>query len=129
MAKSWNDKYNNGKEPIVKNLEKDFSDMQRGDRMLIATPKIIDQYIRQIPEGKKVDLKTMRKDLALDFSADNMCPLTTGIFLRIVVEKAYEEHQSVSSLDSITPFWRVLDAKSSLIKKLTFDIDNYLGLE
>lgn len=129
MAKSWNDKYNNGKEAIVKPLEKDFSDMQTGDHMLIATPKIIDKYIRQIPEGKKVDLRTMRKDLALDFNADNMCPLTTGIFLRIVVEKAHEEHQAGTTLDSITPFWRILDSKSSLVKKLSFDVSSYLNLQ
>ena len=32
--------------------------------MLIATPKIIDEYINQIPKGKW-HIKTLRKDLAL----------------------------------------------------------------
>ncbi|MEM1407111.1 MAG: hypothetical protein AAGG59_10080 [Bacteroidota bacterium] len=129
MTKSWTEKYNNRKDAVVKTLEKDFSDMVTGDQMLIATPKVIDNYIRQIPEGKKVDLKTMRKDLALDFNADNMCPLTTGIFLRIVIEKGHEEHEAGTSIDRITPFWRVINEKSPILKKLSFDAKSYLNLQ
>lgn len=129
MPKTWTEKFDNGKEAIVKTLDKDFSDMFRGDQMLIATPKIIDNYIREIPKGKKVDLKTMRKDLALNFNADNMCPLTTGIFLRIVIEKAHEEYESGASKEEITPFWRVMDEKSSVLKKLSFDTKRYLSFQ
>ncbi len=129
MGKSWTEKYNNGKAAVVKPLEKDFADMQSGDQMLIATPQIIDNYIRQIPAGTKVPLKTLRKDLALDHRANNTCPLTTGIFLRIVVEKAHEEHEKGANLDEITPFWRVINEKSPIIKKLSFDTKQYLNLE
>ena len=31
--------------------------------MLIATPKIIDEYINQIPKGIDVNIKTLRKDI------------------------------------------------------------------
>ncbi|MEM6525618.1 MAG: hypothetical protein AAGF85_20525 [Bacteroidota bacterium] len=128
MPKSWTEKYNNGKEAVVKTLDKDFSDMVSGDQMLIATPKIIDNYIRQIPEGTQVDIKTMRKDLSLDFNADNMCPLTAGIFLRIVIEKAHQEHEAGRSIDEITPFWRLINKKSPVIKKLSFDAKAYLNI-
>lgn len=120
-TKSWTDKFHNGKAPKVEVLESGFADMQAGERMLVANPEIFDAYIRQIPEGSSVDLKTMRRDLAADFQADNTCPLTSGIFMRIVMERAYEQLQGGASAENITPFWRVrLDPKSGLWKKLSF---------
>ena len=44
--------------------------MKEGENMLIATPKIIDSYIKKIPKGIKIDIKTLRKDLALKYNAD-----------------------------------------------------------
>ena len=35
--------------------------MKVGENMLIATPKIIDDYINQIPKGIKINIKTLRK--------------------------------------------------------------------
>lgn len=88
--------------------------------MLIPTPKLIDEYIRQIPEGKIVEPTTLRHDLAIEHGAEVTCPLTTGIFLRIVAEAAYEEYQNGKPVRKITPFWRVIDEKSTTAKKLTF---------
>lgn len=119
MAKTWCEKFYNGKQPFVEVLDKKYADMQIGEMMLVANPEIIDEYIRQIPSGKQVSVKTMRKDIALDYGADNMCPLTAGIFLRIVAEKAHEEY--MQGKKRITPFWRVIDLKMPIVKKLTFD--------
>lgn len=88
--------------------------------MLIPTPKVVDAYIRQVPKGKHVDVATIRKDLAAEYHAETTCPLTTGIFLRISAETAFEEYQKGVPLNRITPFWRVIDAKSQTAKKLTF---------
>lgn len=120
MAKSWTEKYHTTSEPVVKVLDKKFSDIPEGDTMLIATPKLVDEYIREIPEGHQVDIKTIRKDLAIAHQADNTCPVTTGIFLRIVAEKAYEEREKGSAEEEITPFWRAIKMKSPLAKKLSF---------
>ncbi len=122
-GKSWTDKLQAPKEPLVKRIEKDFADMPSGSNMLIATPKIIDEYIKQIPKGGSVSLQTMRKDLAVGFHADNTCPVTTGIFLRIVSEAAHEQIENGKRTGSVTPFWRVVDEKSSLAKKLSFDVE------
>ena len=65
--------------------------MKVGENMLIATPKIIDDYIKQIPKGININIKTLRNDLALTYNADTTCPVTTGIFLRIVSEAAFED--------------------------------------
>ena len=123
MAKSWNEKFNNGKDIQVKTLDKKFADIEAGEKMLIATPNIIDEYIRQIPAGTETGLKTIRNDLAIELNADKTCPVTTGIFLRIVAEKAYEEWQNGTPVNSITPFWRVIDKKASIVKKLSFGYD------
>ena len=118
--KSWLDKLNENKEPKIKRIEIDFADIPAGSTMFIATPKLIDQYIKEIGVGKRVDIKTLRKDLALEHKADYTCPVTTGIFLRIVAEANYEKLQQGKSLEEITPFWRVIEPKSALAKKLTF---------
>ena len=81
---------------------------------------MIDEYIQHIGFGKRIDTKTLRKDLALEHNADYTCPVTTGIFLRIVAEANYEKLQQGISLKEITPFWRVIEPNSALAKKLTF---------
>jgi hypothetical protein len=91
--------------------------------MLIATPEIVDDYIRQIPAGKSVDVLTLRDDLARGHGAERTCPLTTGIFLRIVAEAAYERHMQGMPWNRITPFWRVIDERSKLAAKLSFGPD------
>ena len=123
MGKSWQQKYENGKSPQVKVVDKRFADIEPGEKMLISTPKVIDQYIRSIPSGHHTSLKTMRNDLALEQQADKTCPVTTGIFLRIVAEKAHEEWVNGTPLKDITPFWRVIDRSAPITKKLSFDYD------
>ena len=120
IKKSWLDKLNENKEPKIKRIDIDFADIPAGSNMFIATPKLIDQYINEIGVGKRIDLKTMRKDLAIEHNADYTCPVTTGIFLRIVAEANYEKLQQGKHLEEITPFWRVIEPNSPLAKKLTF---------
>ena len=53
--------------------------------MLIANTIIFDKYIvNNIPYGEFISTKNMRLDLALKFNCDVTCPLTTGIFIRVV---------------------------------------------
>ena len=75
-GKSCNKKFNTNTEAEAKTLGKDLSDMITGETMLIASPHIIDQYVRSIPPGAKSDIKTMRRDLALNYHVVNTCPLT-----------------------------------------------------
>lgn len=118
--KTWLDKLNAKKEPQVKRIYIDFADIPAGSNMLIATPQLIEQYIQQIEFGKHIDSKTLRKDLALAHNADNTCPVTTGIFMRIVAEANYEKYQQGAPIEAITPFWRVIEPNSTLAKKLSF---------
>ena len=123
LKRSWNEKLHDAKEPQVKKLDKAFADMPEGCIMLIATPEILDNYVKKIPKGKSVDILILRNDLAQEFNAEKTCPLTTGIFLRIVAEAAYEKHLQGTPLNRVTPFWRVIDDKSKLAKKLSFGAD------
>ena len=116
MKKSWIDKFNQPRIKMIKVLDTNFADMKVGEKMLIATPKIIDEYINKVPKSYTVDIKTMRKDLALSHHAEVTCPVTTGIFLRIVSEVSYEK--IIQGEKNSTPFWRVIDPQSKLAKKL-----------
>jgi hypothetical protein len=118
--KSWQEKLKVNLQPQVKIADKDFAGIRVGQRMLIPTPQLVDAYIRQIPEGVPVTMETLRKDLAIEHGADVTCPLTSGIFVRIVAEAAYEQYQQGTPLQQVAPFWRVVDEKSPTAKKLTF---------
>jgi len=121
--KSWVEKREVAKEAEVKKIDKDFADIRAGEKMLVATPKIVDDYIRSISKGKETSLSQMRQDLAAEFHADKTCPVTAGIFLRIAAEAAYEEYENGKALEKITPFWRIINEKSPAAKKLSFGID------
>jgi hypothetical protein len=120
--KTWQEKLHIDKKAEVKKIEFDFAGIPAGSKMLIPTPLIVDQYIRQIPKGHFTDLQQIRKDLAAEYNAEFTCPLTTGIFIRIVAEAAYEEYEKGKAISKITPFWRSLSARSPSAKKLSFGI-------
>lgn len=121
--KTWTDKLHETKQAKVKRIETDFADIPAGSSMFIATPQIIDGYVKQLKKGAQVNIKTLRKDLALQHGADYTCPVTIGIFLRIVAEAAYENLQQGTPVSKLTPFWRVIEPDSPLAKKLSFGQD------
>lgn len=85
-------------------------------RMLVSTPRELDAVIRRIPEGRVLLLGALRAVLARDRRADYTCPITTGIFLRIVAEAAEEERAAGGG--RLAPYWRVVRDDGSLIDKL-----------
>ena len=121
--KTWIEKRDCDKSYKIKTIDKKFADIPEGSKMFISTPKIIDDYIKQIPFGKSTELSTMRNDLAIDYQAHKTCPVTTGIFLRIVSEASYEEFKSGKGIDEVTPFWRVVNPKSKLANKLECGVE------
>ena len=123
MAKSWVEKRDLEKEFQVKTNPKKFADIPAGTAMFIPTPKIVDDYVRNIPEGSFIDLKQIRRELSMHYHAEMTCPVVTGISLRIISEAAFEEYQVEQNLDSITPFWRVVNPESKLAGKLTCGVD------
>lgn len=116
--KTWSDKLQCGKRPHTKRLEIDFAGMKAGSLMYISTPLEVDQYVRGIPYGLIVSPKVMRDDLAKRNGADHTCPVSTGIFLRIVSEAALEKYKKINCITEISPFWRIVAPDSDLAKKL-----------
>jgi len=120
--KTWQQKLHNGLPDKVEITDKKFADVPMAASMYIATPEIVDAYIRNIPKTHHTTLQQMRRDLAAMHNAEYSCPITSGIFLRIVAEAAYEEHTAGKPISKITPFWRMIDSKSPAAKKLTFGL-------
>ncbi|MCX6009689.1 MAG: MGMT family protein [Chloroflexi bacterium] len=84
-------------------------------KMLIPKPLDINALINKIPKGKLVTVTQIREKLAKDAHANCSCPMTTGIFLRIVAEVAEEDLRSGKR--EVTSYWRVLKSDGSLNEK------------
>lgn len=119
MAKTWKQKLDDGRSPEVETLEKPFGGAQPGAKMLVATPRLVERYMRGVPSGAAQSVPQMREALAKAHGADIACPLSTGIFARIAAEAALEEMETGVPVDQVTPFWRVIEPKSPLAKKLS----------
>ena len=124
MPKSWVEKRDGHKKKShITKLEKKFAGIPEGSHLLISSPQEIDEYIRSLDEGSLVTTQEMRGALALKHKVEATCPVSSGIFLRIVCEAALEERASGKALDDITPFWRIDLAGTTAAKKLSIDED------
>jgi hypothetical protein len=123
MAKTWKEKFNNGKEPIVAPSIRTISGFPPGTLMLIPVPSQIDGYIRSIPSGQERTIAQMSQELAHTAGAELTCPMCCGMFLRICSEKAFEDYSGGSPIESITPFWRMAAPKSPIRNKLSFGVE------
>ncbi len=106
--KSWQEKFENPPEGLPKVVEvpPTWQKQMGGKMILVPTPKLTDAIIRKVPKGKLITTAQIRAKLAADFKADSTCPLTPGIFLRIISE--YAEEQRHQAKGHITPYWRAL---------------------
>jgi len=115
--KSWHEKLENAVPglPKVVDVPEKWVKTMGGRRILVPTPLMVDEVVRAVPERKLVTVGQIRRRLAGPFRADSTCPLTTGIFLRIISEAAEEDRQAGKT--SITPYWRVIKDDGSLNPK------------
>ncbi len=95
--------------------------MTPGKAMLYPSARMIDDAIREIPEGSTATPKELRSSLAERYDAEYTCPVTTTMMLRIVAEAANESRDLGAPAGELTPVWRVLDRHASAMRKLTFD--------
>lgn len=115
---SWRRKFEGARPAHVSVLEKPFSGLPAGIRLLIATPALVKQAVDRVPPGERRSPVALRAELAAAAGADATCPLTTGIFLRIVAELALEDLAAGMPVERVTPFWRVIDPDSPLAARL-----------
>jgi hypothetical protein len=112
----WEARFHGDREPEVKVLDKAFAGIPAGARMLIVTPRAVDELVGEIPPGTVMSAPALRQALAERHSAEYTCPVTTGISLRVVAERAYLRLQAGEGF--VTPFWRAIDPESDLAGKL-----------
>jgi alkylated DNA nucleotide flippase Atl1 len=83
--------------------------------MAIAHPLHVDALVRTVKKGRVVTQTQLRERLARKYRAGTTCPLTTGIFLRIVSEVAEEDRRAGKK--NIAPYWRAVRDDGSLNEK------------
>ena len=118
---TWSEKLNSSKRHEVKPAPINIAGMKAGQIMLVPTARIVDDFIKTIPKGVSMDVKTMRAKLARKYKAEVTCPITTGYHLKTIAEAAFEAHQHGAKLREITPIWRVLDESTPTTKRLSYD--------
>jgi len=123
--KSWHEKLEKSPAGLPKVVEvpADWEWRMGGRKVLVPTPLLVDGQIRKVKKGKLVTVNQIREKLAKDFKAESTCPMTTGIFLRIISEVAEEDRQKgknmsrAQSRERIAPYWRVVKDDGSLNPK------------
>jgi hypothetical protein len=65
-------------------------------------PIEIDEFMREVPEGKLTTINTIRAVLAKKHNAIIGCPMTTGIFAWVAANAANEREQKGEK--NITPY-------------------------
>ena len=102
-------------------LDKDLLGYKAGQSLVILSSEVVRERVAAIPAGSFCSVASLREEFAREYGADGCCPLTFGIFLRIVSEAAWDEVEAGASTDAVTPFWRVVEPGSPLAKKLRCD--------
>ena len=83
--------------------------------MVIPHPLDLDAAVRKVRKGKLITMGRLRNALAKLSGTDAACPLTTGIFMRIVAETAEEDRRA--GKQRITPYWRAIKGDGKLNEK------------
>ena len=116
MAMTWRQKFSEdapSHNSVVEIPAKMHAQFGQGT-MLVSSPKAIDALVREVPEGKVVTVGDLVARLARDAGTTTACPMSTGIFLRIVAECAELDRAEGKP---VTPYWRVLKSKGRLNPK------------
>ena len=112
--KSWREKLERGEPRIVDIPPKMEKRLGRG-KMLIPRPLDVDALVRRVEKGKLITQAQLRERLAQDHGVNCACPITTGIFLRIVAEAAEEDLKA--GKEGVAPYWRVVQNDGGLNPK------------
>ena len=113
--KSWKEKLHNQDHSKIVQIPARMAKRLGTGTMLIPKPLDVDALIRKARKGKLLTVSEIRSKLARDNKVDTACPLTTGIFVRIVAEAAEEDLRDGKK--QVTPYWRVIRDDGSLNEK------------
>ena len=88
-------------------------------KMLVPTPRQVDEIIREIPAGSVRTVSELREELGQRSGSATACPLCTGIFWRLSAEAA-PDHP-----DGPAPYWRVVKDGGGLNEKLPGGLEDH----
>jgi|TARA_B100002003_G_C14023123_1_gene493333 hypothetical protein len=127
MTKSCREKLvcENPNQGTIKQCPDIWSDGGRLKTMLIPEPQKIDSLVREIRQGSVITMSNLRTKLARDAGADMTCPMTTGIFLKIVACAAEEDRELGND---VAPYWRVIKDDGKLNDKFPGEIIHHAEL-
>ncbi|MFA5004121.1 MAG: hypothetical protein WC498_02485 [Candidatus Saccharimonadales bacterium] len=128
MCKSWRDKYKTKTQPEVRLANFDFADVHTGEEVLVSTPAEIEAELRTLPKGTETTASELRRRLAAKHHVEVTCPITTGLFLRIIAEVALEDMAHGKPAEEVAPFWRAIPLTAPLAKKLSCGLDTLKAL-
>jgi hypothetical protein len=111
-------KYERYSEPRTKVLTSPFAGVPAGARLHISTPRDLEARIRTIPAGTSLDIPALRDELASAHEADATCPVTTAMYLRILVELALEDVAADVDVADVAPVWRVVPPDSPVAMRV-----------
>ena len=112
---SWREKLEKQQEPRIVNIPPKMVKRLGKGKMLIPKPLDVDALIQKVKKGKLVTQNQIREKLAKDYNVNCTCPITTGIFIRIVAEAAEEDLRKGKK--QVTPYWRMVGLDGSLNPK------------
>ena len=118
--KTWAEKMK-AKPPHAVILDKSFAGVPQGAKLLISNPAEIAELLKTVPSGSSLSVQQLRRELAARHGCNAACPVSTAIFLRTLTEYSFEQVQAGVALKDIAPVWRVIEPKSPILKKLSFD--------
>jgi alkylated DNA nucleotide flippase Atl1 len=113
--KHYRHKLENSPEPKVEDVGTSLKPPFGQGKMVISSPLVIEDYIKQIPFGEVRTMDQLRTSLAVQADADFACPLTSGIFARVVAEAS--DYERVNKLPITAPWWRLIKSDRSLNDK------------
>lgn len=114
--KSWREKVEKVSDYKVVGVPEKMQKRFGSGTMLIPKPLDMEALISRVRKGKLITKDELRRKLASDCKADVTCPITAGIFLRIISEASQEDFQNGKK--KITPYWRVINNDGSLNEKI-----------
>lgn len=85
-------------------------------KMLIPSPRDIDEIIRSVGKGRLITQEQIREKLAEKYGVNITCPMTTGIFISKIIALMAEEKIRKGERD-VTPYWRVVGKNGVLNPK------------
>jgi hypothetical protein len=110
--------------PEIHILDKAKCGLVAGQKMLIPTLTDIEAALVKLTPGAVTSGVAFRALVAEPFGADGCCTFASNKALRSIAEAACARLANGESPVDVLPFWRVIDSKSTIAKRLHLDAES-----